>query len=104
MPAVSCALSSAGFPPAAGQLQPTGQQLPTHPGHGGHREGHPLVSVVVMPVTHCISGVRQLPFPISCLCQLAREAPLAGTVRAALGYVAAEVGGGPPERDTLQET
>lgn len=43
------------------------------PGHGGQQERHPLVSVVVTPVTHRISGARQLPLSISCPCQVERK-------------------------------
>lgn len=54
LPAVFCTLPSAEWSPAAGQFQPRGQQLPTPPGHEGHQERHPLVSVAVTRVAYCI--------------------------------------------------
>ena len=44
------------------------------------------------------ASAHRLPLPAG------KEAPLAGTARAALGFMAAEGGGVPPKGDTLRKT
>lgn len=84
LPAVFHTLPSAGFPLSAGQLRTTGQQLPTRPGHGGHWER--CLDVCGSDACHSLhlrseaaASAHQLPLPAS------KEAPLAGTARAAPG-------------------